>query len=224
MLLKNKFLFFSKFALILIFITSCKPNYFELKEGDLLFQDLDKDNINNAIEKVTKTNLEYNFSHVGIVVKHGNNLKVLEAIKTGVQLTEIDTFLNRNLLNGKPKVVVGQLKPEFKPMLTSAITHGKSLIGSPYDAIYVIGDNNYYCSELLYEMFKFSNPNNIPFKLNPMTFKDAKTNKTLAFWKDYYTQLSHKIPEGELGLNPNGMSISPNIKLIYDYILEERID
>ncbi len=223
MLLKNKFLVVCKFVLILILVIGCNSNDFELKEGDILFQDLDKDAIDNAIEKVTKINSTYNFTHVGIVVKEQNTLKVLEAISTGVQFTEIAVFLNRNLIKGKPKVVVGRLKPEFKPMLSKAIEHGKSLIGLPYDPIYVIGDNSYYCSELLYEMFYFSNPNNIPFKLNPMTFKDPETNKTLTFWLNYYAELNHKIPEGELGLNPNGMSVSPTIVLVYDFFKKEQL-
>lgn len=223
MLLKNKFLTISKIALILILVTGCKSNHFELKEGDILFQDLDKDAIDSAIEKVTQTALPYNFTHVGIVVKQDGTLKILEAIKTGVQLTKIDTFLNRNLISGKPKVVVGKLKSEFTPMINNAINHGKSLIGLPYDNIYIIGDNNYYCSELLYEMFYSVDSKNSPFKLNPMTFKDAETNETLEFWSNYYAELNHKIPEGELGLNPNGMSISPNIILIYDYFKGEKL-
>ncbi|SNR57099.1 Permuted papain-like amidase enzyme, YaeF/YiiX, C92 family [Lutibacter agarilyticus] len=223
MLLKNKFLAVCKFVLILILTIGCNSSNFEFKEGDILFQDLDKDAIDNAIEKVTKTNLAYNFTHVGIVVKQQDTLKVLEAISTGVQLTDIEVFLNRNLIKGKPKVVVGELKPEFKPMLSKAIEHGKSLIGLPYDAIYIIGDNSYYCSELLYEMFHYSNPNNIPFKLNPMTFKDPKTNETLTFWLNYYAELNHEIPEGELGLNPNGMSVSPNIVLVYDFLKKEQL-
>ncbi len=223
MLLKNKFLVVCKFVLILVLTIGCNSSNFEFKEGDILFQDLDKDAIDNAIEKVTKTNLAYNFTHVGIVVKQQDTLKVLEAISTGVQFTEIAVFLNRNLINGKPKVVIGRLKSEFKPTISKAIEHGKSLIGQPYDSIYIIGDNSYYCSELLYEMFYFSTPNNIPFKLNPMTFKDPETNETLKFWSNYYAELNHEIPEGELGLNPNGMAVSPNITLIYDFFKKEEL-
>jgi len=205
-------------------MVSCKKEQYQLKEGDILFQDLDKDSIDNAIEKVTKTNLKYNFTHVGIVVKQQQELVVLEAISTGVQETSIATFLNRNLKNGKPKVIVGKLNAKFEPYLKEAIKHGKTLIGNPYDNVYIIGDNSYYCSELLYEIFYKANPNLMPFKLNPMTFKDADTNETLPFWKNYYAQLNTKIPEGELGLNPNGMAVSPNITLVYDYYAERNLD
>ena len=194
---------------------------FKLKQGDILFQDLDKDSISSAIEKVTKTTLPYNFTHVGIVVKKNGELKVLEAISSGVQLTSVETFLNRNLINKKPKVVVAQLKPAYKSYIKKAIKFGETLIGLPYDHAYTLGDNSYYCSELMYEMFHKANPKIETFQLRPMTFKDPSTNKTMDFWIDYYKKLQTKIPEGELGLNPNGMSISPNINLIYDYYSEK---
>ena len=57
-----------------------------------------------------------------------------------------------------------------------------------------------------------------------MTFKDSETNKTLPFWESYYADLDTEIPEGELGLNPNGMSISPNIKLVYDYLDDRKLN
>lgn len=202
---------------------SCKQQPFELKEGHILFQDLDKDDIDNAIEEVTKTDLDYNFTHVAIVINDNNELKVLEAVSKGVQIVSIQEFLDRNRVNGKPKVVVGELKPEFRFATKEAITHGKTLVGLPYDHVYKIGDSSYYCSELLYEMYNKVNPNAQTFQLNPMTFKDPETNQTLPFWVDYYKKLNHEIPEGELGLNPNGMSVSPNITLIYDYVLEKEL-
>jgi len=224
MSLKNNLIFLTKFVFIISLMVSCKKEQYTLKEGDILFQDLDKDSIDNAIEEVTKTSLKYNFTHVGIVVKQQDKLTVLEAISTGVQQTSLPVFLNRNLKNGKPTVVVGKLHTKFTPSLKEAIKHGKTLIGLPYDNVYIIGDNSYYCSELLYEIFHIVNPNLVPFQLNPMTFKDPETNETLPFWENYYADLNTKIPEGELGLNPNGMSISPNIKLVYDYSSEKKLN
>lgn len=224
MFLVKKLKTFFNFLFILIITVACHKNHYKLKEGDILFQDLDKDSIDNAIANVTKTKLKYNFTHVAIVVKQQEQLKVLEAISTGVQLTPIKTFLNRNLENGKPKVVVGKLNTEFNFMLKDAIEYGKTLIGLPYDSEYIIGDKNYYCSELLYEMFHHTNPKTTIFELSPMTFKDPKTDKTLPFWVNYYKDLNKNIPEGELGLNPNGMSTSPNITLVYDYFTEKKLN
>ncbi|WP_111706911.1 YiiX/YebB-like N1pC/P60 family cysteine hydrolase [Lutibacter citreus] len=212
------------FLFLCLLLISCSLNKFKLKEGDILFQDLDKENIDDAIKKVTETGLKFNFTHVAIVVKDNNKLKVLEAISSGVQLSSISTFLDRNLENGKPKVVVGRLKKVFKPLIKPAIEYGKTLVGLPYDKIYIIGDDNYYCSELLYVMFHKINSTTNPFQLEPMTFKDPKTNETLKFWINYYTELNHSIPEGEPGLNPNGMSKSPNINLVYDYSIGKKMN
>ena len=219
MLVKIKLVFF----VFIISLTTIQAQ-FKLKQGDLLFQDLDKDSIANAIEKVTKTILPYNFTHVGIVVKKNGKLKVLEAVSSGVQLTSIETFLKRNLVNNKPKVVAARLKSEFKPFIKKAIKYGETLIGLSYDNAYTIGDNSYYCSELVYEMFHNADPNKETFQLKPMTFKDSSTNKTLDFWVEYYQRLQTKIPEGELGINPNGMSVSPNIILMYDYYLAKKLN
>ena len=57
-----------------IFITilfSCTKE-FQLKEGDLLFQDLDSSPVCDAIELVTPGYKGANFSHIGIVVASGD--------------------------------------------------------------------------------------------------------------------------------------------------------
>jgi len=207
----------------LIFGLSCihnniQFNDFILLEGDLLFQDLDKDSIDNAIEKVTQTQSGYNFTHVGIVLIENKKPVVLEAISKGVVLTPIDTFMKRNLnTDGKPKVVAARLKSKYTSYIPEAIEEGKKLLGKAYDHVYIIGDDNYYCSELIYEMFNQTYPEQNIFKLNPMTFKDPETNKFLPFWKTYYDSLRVAIPEGEPGLNPNGMSMDTVLDLVWDF-------
>ena len=34
-------------------------------------------------------------------------------------------------------------------------------------------------------------------------------------YREYYKELDHEIPEGELGLNPGGMSRSEGLEIIY---------
>ncbi len=215
------------FALVMQF-TAChnlqQKSRFAIEKGDLLFQDLDSDSISNAIETVTGGSAKLSFSHVGIVDinKNGDTL-VLEAISKGVCFTKLDSFLKRSLNpKGKPKVEVGRLNSEFKTLIDPALLAGKELIGKAYDEVYVIGDSNYYCSELIYEMF-VSNKDSIEvFKLNPMTFKDGKTGEYMPFWLTYYNKLGVEIPEGKPGLNPNGMTQSPNIKMVYSYHTENK--
>ncbi|MGQ1910517.1 YiiX/YebB-like N1pC/P60 family cysteine hydrolase [Marinifilum sp. RC60d5] len=193
--------------------------HFVLQKGDLIFQDLDSDSISNAIESVTGGKEQLNFSHVGIVeIDKTGKIFVLEAISKGVSLTPVDIFLERNTnINGKPKVAVARLKSEYNGRIKEAIEYGKSLLGSPYDDVYLIGDSNYYCSELIYEMFANTGDSSELFVLNPMTFKNPDTNEFLPFWIDYYKKKQVEIPEGKLGLNPNGMYKSQNIDIIYPY-------
>ncbi|PKQ64931.1 hypothetical protein BZG02_03535 [Labilibaculum filiforme] len=196
-----------------------KPR-FTLEKGDLLFQDLDSDSISDAIESVTGGAKDLSFSHVGIVdIKSNGDTVVLEAISKGVTYTTLQSFLERSSTADKKfKVEVGRLNPEFKSFIDKALEAGEKLIGKPYDAIYVMGDSSYYCSELIYDIFASKGDSMEVFQLNPMTFKDANSGDFLPFWIAYYKNLGVEIPEGKPGLNPNGMHQSPNIEIVFSYL------
>ncbi len=187
-----------------------------LKEGDLLFQDLDCGELCQAIESVTKGFRNAHFSHVGILVKGENNeLKVLEAIGEKVKLTDIDQFLLRYYdSNGRPKVVVG--RPKSNVFSIENLKNADNFIGNKYDDIFNIEDDKYYCSELVYFLYKDLNGKNL-FQLTPMTFKDEKTGDYFPSWKKYYELLNTDIPEGKPGINPGGISLSDKIDIIYRY-------
>ncbi len=192
---------------------------FELQIGDLLFQDLNGSSLSDAIEEVTSENKPMSFSHVGIIVPNEEGtLVVLEATGEAVQLTAVSSFLKRSLnANKKPQVCVARLKKNHQDRIKEAVSYGKSLLGFSYDSVYLMADSSYYCSELIYEMFKHSLDGSDIFKLNPMTFKDAKTGEFHPVWVDHYQNLGVEIPEGKLGCNPNGMSESKEIDWVFDY-------
>ena len=224
--LKNSHMSLLRFFILLALgfqLVAChnlqKKMQFDLQKGDLLFQDLDSDSITDAIESVTGGEKKLSFSHVGILdFNQDGEPYVLEAISKGVSYTNLDSFLMRSTTNkGKPKVVVGRLKSEFTARVEDALDYGKTLIGAPYDDIYIIGDSNYYCSELIYEMFVNTKDSSEIFHLNPMTFKNPETDEYLPFWVEYYNKLGVEIPEGKPGLNPNGMFQSSNIEIVHRY-------
>lgn len=196
-----------------------KGHGFVLREGDLLFQDLDCGSICDAIEKVTTGHRGANFSHVGIVAKDNtNNLVIIEALSNGVQVTQLQDFLDRSFdAKHRPKVVVGRLKPIFSYLIPSTVKEALTLKGKPYDKEFVINNEAYYCSELIYEIFLRANGNRPIFTLQPMTFKDLDTGATLPTWEKYFSELSISIPEGQLGINPGGISRSPVLTIIYAY-------
>jgi len=198
-----------------ILLSSCLPKQkFELQEGDLLFQDLDSSPLCDAIELVTPGYKDANFSHIGLVVLDNDTLKILEAIPPKVVLTPIVNFLNRSYDNNKkPKIIVGRLKEEHQHSIKDAIIFAKSKIGMKYDEVFLMNNNSYYCSELIYDAFKKDSI----FQLQPMTFLHPETNDTLTVWENYYSKLGFKIPQNKPGINPGIMSLSDKIEIVYFY-------
>lgn len=204
-------------VLLALYFSSCdnlqKKMQFEFRKGDLIFQDLNADSISDAIESVTGGEKNLNFSHVGIVdINLKGEILVLEAVSKGVSINYLNDFLKRS-----NKIAVGRLRANHQNRIEEAMCYGYSLLDLPYDDVYVMGDSSYYCSELIYEMFVNTGDSSEVFQLNPMTFKGAKSGEFLPFWVKYYKDLEVEIPEGEPGLNPNGMFQSPNIEIVLPY-------
>jgi len=223
------YLFCTNVSSLLLFIgicvIGCRQNYFQeeegfaLKSGDLLFQDVDCGPVCDAIEKVTTGYQGANFSHIGITAKDANsNFVVIEAVSSGVRASPLQTFLDRSL-DGQcqPKVVVGRLKPAFRHLIPLAVKEGFALKGKPYDKVFTINNDSYYCSELIYEIFLRANGNKPVFTLQPMTFKGPDTGVTLPTWQEYFSKLGVRIPEGQRGINPGSISCSPVLNIVYSY-------
>ncbi|MDB0027446.1 YiiX/YebB-like N1pC/P60 family cysteine hydrolase [Flavobacteriales bacterium] len=201
------------FYLLFTILISCTKN-FKPQEGDLLFQDLDSSPLCDAIELVTPGYNEASFSHIGLVVLVNDTLKVLEAIPPKVMLTNLDNFLNRSFdKDGNPKVIVGRLKDNYLHSIKEAVSYSKSKLNIEYDEVFLINNNSYYCSELIYEAFL----DDSIFELKPMTFLHPKTKDTLKVWKDYYKEIEVEIPQNKMGINPGIMSLSNKIKIIHFY-------
>ncbi len=208
-----------------LLVIGCRQSIFEkgpgfaLQEGDMLFQDLDCGPLCDAVEKVTTGYHGADFSHVGIVAKDDSgNFVVVEALTNGVEVTPLQTFLDRSFdVKHRPKVVVGRLKQHYRCLIPLAIKEALALKGKPYDKVFVINNEAYYCSELIYEIFLRANDGNPVFTLRPMTFNDPDTRATFPVWREYFSELGVSIPEGEIGINPGSISCSPVLTIIHQY-------
>ena len=222
--------------LLSLFCIACGNNLtkensdFQLKVGDILFQDLDSSPLCDAIELVTPGYKGANFSHIGMVVELGDpycinpdynyidHVRILEAFPTRVRTIRVDSFLNRSLdNNGNPKVIVGRLKVKYTHTIFKAIEFANKQLGKPYDEEFLMKNKKYYCSELIYESFESDNI----FELQPMTFLHPETKDTLKVWKKYYSDLGVKIPQNKLGINPGIMSLSDKIEVVHIYGIPE---
>ena len=111
----------------------------KLKEGDMIFH-ISKSQQSPLIQYATKSTL----SHCGIIIEKKDGLYVLEATGT-LRLTPLDKFINRG--KGKlwwaKRVIDDPIKIKYK-----------NLIGRKYDLSFKKDNNLFYCSELIYYIYK----------------------------------------------------------------------
>lgn len=211
-ILKNNFFLkiFST-ACILIFFSGCKNSIIsDMKNGDLLFVTSKETGLSGAINNVTQKQKNASFDHIGILEKQGKSFFVLHAApKGGSQKQSLKEFLKDQANDGQ-KVVLYRIKPEFQNTIPKAIEKANVMIGKPYNFNYILDENSYYCSDFIERSFR----DDRIFKLEPMTFIDPKTGKTNTFWEEFYQKKNLKVPEGELGCNPNGLAASEKIERV----------
>ena len=181
-----------------------------LKTGDLLFQDLDCGPLCDAIESVTEGFDGHDFSHNGLVYIKNDSVYIIEAMGSEVKMTPLNVFTARS----EHKLYIGRLKSPYQQLIGKAIEFSLKNLHVPYDDVYLYDNGKYYCSELIYDAFKYANDGQPFFTLEPMTFKSAGSNKFNPAWEVYYQKLNKDIPEGKPGINPGGMSRSDKIEIL----------
>lgn len=200
-----------KLKIIVFFLISTSvfaQTTIKLKEGDIIFQSMNCD-LCKAINAVTEGFDGHDFSHLGMVHIQNDSIYVIEAAGKSVQLTPLEIFKTYTT----ETMYVGRLKRKYKKYIPKAVAFSLSQIGVPYDEAYIYNNGSYYCSELIYDAFlaAYTKPF---FELTPMTFKEPNSDAYFQVWLDYYKNLNVKIPEGELGCNPGGISTSNKLKII----------
>jgi hypothetical protein len=194
----------------LLFSVSLFAQKVELKDGDLIFQDMDCGSLCDAIEAVTEGYNGNDFSHMGMVYHRNDTIYIIEAAGSAVRLNTLDKFSK----NTKKPMYVGRLKKQYKKLIPNAIAFSLQQMGVPYDDEYLYDNGSYYCSELIYDAFMFANGGKPFFQLFPMTYKQPGTNEFFPAWVEYYKEIGKEIPEGKPGCNPGGMSTSDKIEII----------
>lgn len=110
-----------------------------LKTGDIIFQ-ISKSSQSKAIAYATMSP----WTHCGIIISKNNKYYVLEASNV-VKLTPLDDFINRGL--NKSYTVYRYTDEPVK------ISY-KQYLGRKYDSTFSWNNNLYYCSELVWKIYK----------------------------------------------------------------------
>ena len=120
----------------LLMICSCSSQ--EIKEGDIIFQ-TSQSKQSPLIALATKSDK----THCGIIVEKNNELYVLETLGT-IKLTPLKIFIDRGAFGRYwVKHIHGNHKVRYKKYL-----------GIPYDLAFKMNNSRYYCSELVYTIYK----------------------------------------------------------------------
>lgn len=197
-------------ALLGLFCTLAHAQPTTFKEGDLIFQNLNCGPLCDAINEVTYGYEGLNFNHMGMVLEQEGSLQVIEATWPEVKLTPLDQFLN----NTSETMYLGRVLPKYEKLIPATKAFALKQLGIPYDDNYLYANGKYYCSELIYDAFKAANKNKEFFIMYPMTYRSKYTGDFFPVWVQYFEKLNQIIPEGALGCNPAGISLSKKITIV----------
>lgn len=177
-----------------------------LKNGDLLFEGVGQSAFSFAINEVTQTQKQTQYSHIGMLFWENRQLYLLHAApKNGVEKILLSDYIQAS--DSLARFDFFRIKGIDTMDIKHILQTGESMLGQPYNFSYIMNDSSHYCSEFVYLCFQ---PYQV-FDLNPMTFKKEMNGTFLPFWQEYYQKLNLAIPEGAPGCNPNGMAASDKI-------------
>ncbi len=183
-----------------------------LRSGDLMFEGVGKSDFSSAINEVTQTQKQTQYSHIGMLFWENRQLFLLHAApKNGVEKILFIDYIQAS--DSLAKFDFYRIKGIDSMDVNLVQQTGETMLGQPYNFSYIMNDSSHYCSEFVYLCFK---PYHV-FDLNPMTFKKEMNGDFLPFWQEYYQKLGIAIPEGLPGCNPNGMAESENLFYLFSY-------
>ncbi|MBO6211758.1 MAG: hypothetical protein J6O47_02465 [Algoriella sp.] len=178
-----------------------------IKNGDLIFVGAQTEELSGAINRVTKLSDETNFDHVGLIEKTSDSIFVLHAAPMGgSQREEIHHFYTSQTEKNN-KIVIYRLKDDYQKTIPNAISKAKTMLGKPYNWLYILNDDELYCSDFVERAFRNDNV----FELIPMNFKNQETGKIDDFWVDFYRKKGKDVPQDEPGTNPNQLASSEKL-------------
>ena len=182
-------------------------NLKNIQNGDLIFVGAQTEELSGAIARVTKISDLTNFDHVGLIEKTKDSIFVLHAAPVGgSQREEIHHFYTTQTEKNN-KIVIYRLKDKYQFSIPKAISKAKTLLGKPYNSLYILNDDELYCSDFIERAFR----DDKIFELIKMNFKNKETETIDKFWIDFYRKKGKVVPQDEPGTNPNQLATSDKL-------------
>ena len=177
------------------------------QEGDVVFQSLPNfSDLVGAIEGMTHSP----FSHCGSVVRKDGHWMVLEAIGT-VHYTPLFSWIMR----GRGGHLAGyRLQPEFRPQIPAMISGMERFLGRPYDYHYDLGDDEIYCSELVYKGWRAAtrNPLGHLVRLGDLDWQPYR-----AIIQKYDECGPDNLPLDQWMITPRDLALAPELECVFNF-------
>lgn len=194
---------------------------FQLRNGDLLFQDLNCGEFCDSVDSVTYGYDNSYISHVAMVVNGDeSNVLLVEAVSNGVTIVKLHDFLARTEdAEHHSRTMVGRINSlQYQNLIPEAINYSKNQIGKPYNNSFInANESAFYCSELIVSAFYHANHNQNVFHYNHMNFTNGISESITLLWQKYYANLHMSAPQGMIGTNPGMMSRESFITIVHYY-------
>lgn len=194
-------------AIVLYAFKEDKPH---LRSGDVIFQTSMSPQC-HAVRLATHSI----FSHCGMIWKKGDKTYVLEAVQP-VKITPLDEWISHG--KGK-KYVVRRLK-NADSILTPAVlqqmeAEGEKMLGKSYDGYFEWSDDQIYCSELVWKIYKRAAGIEVG-KLQRIKDFDLSSEPVKQIIRERY---GDKLPENEIVISPQSIyesSLFVTVRSKYD--------
>lgn len=195
-------------------LTSCQNNVQAQKKvnsessvyqtGDIIFQASESRQC-QAVKMATHSEV----SHCGIVFSEHGKWLVLEAIEP-VQITPLQEFIERGIGSHYTIKRMHGMYPISKMAIEKMVSKGKQWIGKHYDIYFNWSENELYCSELVWKLYK--QQLNIELcKLKPLKSYDLKDNLVGEMMIERY---GNNIPYDENMVAPSDIFASNKLVLV----------
>lgn len=180
----------------------------EIINGDIIFQtSLSSQSV--AIQIATNSK----YSHCGIIYNDKGQYYVLEAVQP-VKTTPLDKWIARGQGG---HYVIKRLKNAEQILMPATILkmkeEGKKFMGKNYDLTFEWSDDNIYCSELIWKIYKRATGNEIG-KLETLGDFDLTNEVVKQKMKERY---GDKTPKDEIVISPKAVFDSELLRTVKEY-------